>query len=373
MPDLTIAEYLSNITATDKLPQDDISPVLKGLFGEVGSLITVSKKHDREGEAYDSYSQALQEEIGDIFWYIAAVCRRKEFILEKVLDEAYSTSDTRDRLVPPRNKGVIISREFAFEDLKPIEFYLFELAVGVAKLLDLSLNLTDFRAHFVSFMTTYLKVVQCSKLSLHSIVTMNQAKACGRFLEPALENLPSFDSSFEEDERLPEQFRIHVQQRANGKSYLQWKGVFIGDPLTDNISENDGYRFHDVFHFAHTAVLHWSPVFRALIKHKRKSDSEIDESQDSGRAIVIEEGISAYIFSYAKQMNFFDNQTQISFDLLKTVSNFVRGYEVEECPLYLWEQAILQGYSVFRQLRDAKKGVIVGNMLDRTIKFEPSP
>ena len=37
------------------------------------------------------------------------------------------------------------------------------------------------------------------------------------------------------------------------------------------------------------AVLHWSPTFRALIKHKRKSDPTVDEAQDSGRAIVIEE------------------------------------------------------------------------------------
>jgi hypothetical protein len=46
----------------------------------------------------------------------------------------------------------------------------------------------------------------------------------------------------------------------------------VGDPLTDNIADRDGYRFHDVFHFAHPAVLHWSPTFRALVKRKRKSD-----------------------------------------------------------------------------------------------------
>jgi hypothetical protein len=64
-------------------------------------------------------------------------------------------------------------------------------------------------------------------------------------------------------------------------------GVFIGDPLTDNILDRDGYRFHDVFHFAHASILHWSPTFRALIKHKRKSDPVVDEAQDSGRAIVV--------------------------------------------------------------------------------------
>ena len=65
---------------------------------------------------------------------------------------------------------------------------------------------------------------------------------------------------------------------------MRWNGVFIGDPLTDNMLDPDGYRFHDVFHFAHAAILHWSPTFRALIKHKRKDDPKVDEAQDGGRA-----------------------------------------------------------------------------------------
>lgn len=93
---------------------------------------------------------------------------------------------------------------------------------------------------------------------------------------------------------------------------MRWNGVFIGDPLSDNIADRDGYRFHDVFHFANAAVLHWSPTFRALIKHKRKSNQAVDEAQDSGRAIVIDEGLSAYIFSYAKQLDFFQEQNTVS-------------------------------------------------------------
>ena len=145
--------------------------------------------------------------------------------------------------------------------------------------------------------------------------------------------------------------------------------MFIGDPLSDNISEPDGYRFHDVFHLAHAAVLHWSPTFRALIKQKRKSAPHVDRTQDSGRAIVIEEGLTAWIFSRAKQLNFFDGQDNVSFDLLKTVQQFVRGYEVEQCPLRLWERAILQGYEVFRQLLHNQGGIIVGDRETRSISY----
>ena len=166
-------------------------------------------------------------------------------------------------------------------------------------------------------------------------------------------------------------FKIKVTQRKSGQSYLQWNGVFIGHPLTDNIIEPDGYRFHDVFHFAHAAILHWSPVFRALINQKRKSDPKVDEVQDGGRAIVVEEGLTAWIFSCAKQLNYFKDQNSVSFDVLKTVQRFVRGYEVETCPLKLWEQAILKGYEVFRLVRDNNGGIVVGDREDRTIEYKP--
>ena len=159
-------------------------------------------------------------------------------------------------------------------------------------------------------------------------------------------------------------------QRKSGKSYLQWNGVFIGDPLTDNIADPDGYRFHDVFHFAYAAILHWSPVMRALIKHKRKSLAEYDESQDGGRAIVVEEGLTAWIFAKAKELNFFEGQERVSLGILKTIGEFVDGYEVDQCPLKLWERAILDGYAVFRQVRDAEGGWIVGDRESRTIRYE---
>lgn len=145
--------------------------------------------------------------------------------------------------------------------------------------------------------------------------------------------------------------------------------MFIGDPLTDNILDPDGFRFHDVFHFAHAAVLHWSPTFRSLIKHKRKSDKVIDEAQDGGRAIVVEEGLTAWLFTRAKAMKFFEGQTSVSFDLLKTVSEFVQGYEVQACPLKLWEDAILQGYAVFREVRAENGGVVIGDRPARTLRF----
>jgi hypothetical protein len=205
------------------------------------------------------------------------------------------------------------------------------------------------------------------------VARSNLRKAKGAFLPPQLEDLVGldFDKEFGDDEQLPREFRVRVNQRGSGRSYLQWRGVFIGDPLTDNIADSDGYRFHDVFHLSYAAILHWSPVIRALIKHKRKSKPKYDEEQDSGRAIVVEEGLTAWIFARAKELNFFRDQKKVSLGILKTIGEFVSGYEVENCPLSLWEKAILDGYAVFRQLKENQGGWIIGNREQRTIIYEP--
>ena len=67
---------------------------------------------------------------------------------------------------------------------------------------------------------------------------------------------------------------------------------------------------------------------------------------------------------------FFDGKTSVSFDLLKTIQQFVHGYEVEECPLKLWEQAVLEGYEVFRQVRDNNGGIVIENREARTIEYK---
>jgi hypothetical protein len=120
---------------------------------------------------------------------------------------------------------------------------------------------------------------------------------------------------------------------------------------------------------AHAVVLHWSPTFRALIKQKRKSNPATDMEQDGGRAIVVEEGLTAWLFSYAQGLNNFDGHNGVSFDVLKTIQKFVQGYEVERCPLKLWEDAILQGYEVFRQVKKHNGGIVIGDRTNRKISY----
>ena len=367
MPTMLLHEYMQAIEYTDRLG-NDITPVRMGLFGEVGSIMAVAKKHHRDQAAYVAYERELREEFGDTLWYFGTLCRR----LGRPLDELFLTASATDEFhrTAAASDLVIgaVSEVAVLRNTPGLHPSVLELGQAAADLLNADAT-TDATAALEAFALKYLQALRAAKLTFATVARENIAKARGRFIDPEQSNLPVFDHDFPTDEQLPWEFEIRITRRKSGRAYMQWNGVFIGDPLTDNIQNGDGYRFHDVFHIAHAAVLHWSPVFRALIKHKRKSRSDTDEQQDGGRAIVVEEGLTAWVFSRAKEVNMFEGHSALSFDLLKIVQQFVVGYEVEACPLKLWEDAILQGYEVFRQVNANDGGVVVADRGARRVDY----
>jgi len=124
---------------------------------------------------------------------------------------------------------------------------------------------------------------------------------------------------------------------------------------------------------SYAALLGWSPVICSLFRVKRKSQPKIDETEDGARAILIEEGISTWIFNHAYRLNFFENMDRLDYGLLKAVRELVRGYEAEHCPLWLWEDAILEGYKVFRMLRRYRRGIVIADLINREVIFEEMP
>ncbi|MGC2331513.1 MAG: nucleoside triphosphate pyrophosphohydrolase family protein [Candidatus Acidiferrales bacterium] len=354
-----LTDYMNQVEPTDKLSVDDLRPILLGLFGEVGSIMATAKKFHREGEAYAGYRHAVEEEFGDALWYLTALCRRLTIRVDEILAET-----ANDPKIP-------ISEVATPLTVPGLDAALLQLGEAASSLFVLRTSPDLARAKLTAFADSYLRALHAIRVIFTEVVRQNIAKTRGRFLAPDFATLPTFDHNFPEEEQLPAHFEITIDQRNSGRSYLRWNGVFIGDPVSDNILDPDGYRFHDIFHFAHAAILHWSPTFRAVIKQKRKSNPKVDDAQDGGRAIVVEEGLTTLIFSRAKELNYFEGQKAISFDLLKTVQQFVTGYEVEDCPLSLWEIAILRGYDVFRQVKSNNGGVIIGDRAKRTIEYAP--
>ena len=364
---IALSAYASGIAPTDILDANDLRPVLLGLYGEVGGIMATAKKHKRDGERFPGYERAAREEFGDALWYLAALCRRLAIDLDSLFAEASSGEGYRMIGIASDVAGGACASVALPASTADLDARLFKLGRSAAALLD---DAPD-RPKLLAFARDYLEALHGTGLNFADVVRGNLAKARGAFIDPDASQLIDFDAKFGVEEQLPRKFAVRVNQRSSGKSYLQWNGVFIGDPLTDNIGDPDGYRFHDIFHLANAAILHWSPVVRALIKHKRKSIPTYDEAEDGGRAIVVEEGVTAWVFTQAKEVAFFEDQNRVSLGLLKSIGEFVKGFEVEKCPLKLWERSILQGYEVFRKVRDANGGWIVGDRDARTVVYQP--
>jgi MazG C-terminal domain len=226
--------------------------------------------------------------------------------------------------------------------------------------------------HISAIFRALINAATEANVSLADAAHRNLRKIFDRWPEqriyPAL-----FDEADDPAEQLPRRIEMQIfEKTVNKRTYvfLRCNGINIGDRLTDNKLEKDDYRFHDVFHLAYAAILGWSPVMHALFRVKRKSRPEVDEAEDGARAILIEEGVSTWIFNHATKLNNFESLKSLDYGLLKAVHQLVAGYETERCPLWLWEEAILRGYDVFRELCEHRGGIVVADLTKRTITFE---
>jgi hypothetical protein len=197
------------------------------------------------------------------------------------------------------------------------------------------------------------------------------AKVKQRWAAERVEPL-SFDAELPEGERLPRRFEVElidVEGEARQRVRVLIDGKPFGAELTDNAYDPDGYRFHDAFHFAYAAVLGWSPITRALLRRKRKSRPLLDEVEDGGRAAVIEEGVAALAFDYARRHRFLEGVAALDFQLLRTIKDMTSHLEVRQCTTGEWEQAILQGFDVWRAVLAARGGRIAVDLDARRIAF----
>lgn len=208
---------------------------------------------------------------------------------------------------------------------------------------------------------------------LDTVARANLEKTQSRWLHVA--EAPLFDEGRPTCERLPRTFVAELRDVVdeNGKSVTRMTldGENLGASLTDNSYEGDGYRFHDIFHLALAAMLGWSPVLRALLKVKRKSDSLIDEVEDGGRAIAIEEGIAALVFAYASRHSMLEGVNTIDWGLLRTCSEMAFSLEVHQKSLYVWERTILKAFDAWRHAIREGGVRIRGDLNQHSFEIEP--
>ena len=93
-----------------------------------------------------------------------------------------------------------------------------------------------------------------------------------------------------------------------------------------------------------------------LLGRKRRSVPAIDEAEDGGRAIAIEEGISALVFSYAAEHDYLEGVEHVDHELPQAIKVMVSLLEVGDHRAADWEKAILEGFAAWRAVRAADGG-----------------
>lgn len=289
---LDFAIYQREALTTDQMKDENetsfMVPLL-GLVGEIGTLAVEHKKKLRDKEKHRLFKERIEEDLGDILWYVANYASK-------------------------------------------------------------------------------------SKLDLEEIARKNLRKVRARWALPAGTQIPLFDANVKKaKERIPRHFVVDFSVDSKGRVRLSRDGKKLGDPLTDNNYGDDGYRFHDVFHFAYAAVLGWSPVSRGLLDCKRRSNPLTDEVEDGGRAAVIEEGVSALVYAHARARDFLEGATEVDHDIITMARKMTEHLEVRARTDAEWEKAILVGFRVWRQVRKENGGRVTVDLEKRDLFYASSP
>lgn len=384
MSSLKIADYQRQALLTDQRPSGDsgLAFPLLGVFGETGSLLSEVKKKQRDPVAYVGYQDTVVEELGDVLWYISALAARAQIGLDELamnLDRALADWQANGsptisfENIETEVAGVAAAPSPAFERT------LLALAGEVGLLLTdhnagrLERNRSALEGRLVAVLRALRSAAHEAGVTLELAARANLAKIFDRWPTERVYPPLLFDEAFPPHEQLPRHLVVDITEveiKDRKMARLSRDGTPLGDPLTDNREDDDDYRFHDVFHLSYAAHLGWSPTLRRLLRVKRKSNPRIDEVQDGARAVLIEEGIATWIFNYAQRLALFEGITSLDYGLLKSVRRFVAGYEAEECPLWLWEEAILKGYEIFRAVSAHRGGRVTIDLSDRSIRYD---
>lgn len=220
----------------------------------------------------------------------------------------------------------------------------------------------------------YISTIATQKnITMEEIASYNIQKIRDRFSDEDTSNFKIYDESYEDNEQFPREFEIRfVPFEENGKQkmkIIKEDGSLIGDPLTDNAHEDDGYRFHDIFHYGYVAYLGWSPVIRKLFKIKRKSNDKIDEVEDGARAAITEELITLYVYNHAQNHRLFKYSDRVDTDVLITIQKLVSKIEVKDCTTKQWETCIINTYKVFDELMKNNGGRVLVSIKNRKLIF----
>jgi len=218
-------------------------------------------------------------------------------------------------------------------------------------------------------------------LDLDKIAQDNLIKTEDRWC-PQDEKRKIFDAELDISQQLPRSFSFtFTHEQIDGVEKLVLidtkTGKKVGDPLTDNTYEDDGYRYHDIMHLAFMTHLGWSPVLRKLLRGcgyiAQKRPKAIDESDDSGRPQVIDEALVAAIYVYADNHNFLYGTKAVDWQLLRHIKQMTAKLEVKNVTSSQWNDTVISGARIWKKLIDNKGGIVKGNLETGELTFTTLP
>lgn len=431
---MLVSEFDRFVQRTDQtydLPhQERLDIAMYGVAAEIGSVISAVKKRllARAGiSAWNVPDAEVAEELGDVIWYCFALSRLANvgkpiniFVsdianLKREVGAPDERAESIRRVLDPTKWAAFLeaaeefpktTREMEFEHYQELAFLTArtedrvlaevclvvlhqlasELLRGALPQIEKELNtvlpsrpvndiLGELAWHVSALASLY-------GLKLSAVAEANVAKVSDRW--DLTIKTPLHDNDAPEEQQFPRHFEVSFVTLGPGRSQMYLDGLALGDELTDNAREDDGYRFHDVMHLANVAKLGWSPVLRSLMKRKRKHDPLIDQVEDGARARIVEEALIKAVHAEGVRLaqlrresipeapgRLFLNSGEISFALLKSIRTLVADLEVFKNRYSEWEASILEGYEIFQRLRLNGRGTVVIDLIDRSLRFIP--
>ncbi len=435
---MLIKSYAKFVTQTDqfrhKSQPERRRIAIYGLVSEIGSVLAAVKKQRLgEGGSPEVISSRLArselaEELGDVMWYCFALAQLEapnaktdilasqvESLSRQLKDDCPKASRFSKQLNPVRlNEFHERAAKFpalrnrTFKDYQEIaaltartegdeltEVCLTYLMQSGAQLMRtlisederelndqlLDRNPLDLLGEIAWHLSAIASVYE---LELDDIAEDNKAKVGSRRTRAT--PTPLHDEEFSSTQQFPRQFEVKILTVGHRRSRMYFENKQLGDDLTDNSYEPDGYRFHDVLHLANVAHLGWSPVVRSMMRRKRKDPNrpKIDEVEDGARAQIVDEAIVKLIHSEgariaailhpdkpAEERPIFPEDVDIPFAFLKLINRFVQGLEVSRNSYSEWKDAIREGYRIYRELCREQQGTITVDITNRKISYKP--
>jgi NTP pyrophosphatase (non-canonical NTP hydrolase) len=427
---MLVSDYDTFVKETEqyanKADSDRKAISIFGLVGEIGSLISAVKKQMLGELPWDQPNAEIREELGDIMWYAFSVAQivntsPVNIFTINIADLKREMSGTaeHDRKVQAvldggnreqfleAAKAFPRTAEMHFHDYQKLAYLtartdgdvlmkvclavLWQLAAEMMRHylpeIERELNrsvpdrpLNDILGDVAWHLSALASLVG---LDLDDVAEANIRKV--GFRGNRNDRTPLHDAGEPEQQQFPRRFDVVFLTVGPGRSRMYWNGQRLGDDLTDNAHDNDGYRFHDVMHLANIAHLGWSPVVRKMMDRRRHDPPKTKEVEDGGRAQVVEELIVKAIHTEGErlarvrhpgvpdaELRLFESRGDISFRLLQTLRNYADGLEVASNRFWEWEDAIFFGNELYDQLKRQRQGTVTVDLEARTLKYTPT-